>query len=497
MSSTGQQIDKQTTTKPKESIINITPEASSLWKGLGGHFDDFSQILCEFIDNSIASFPPGWRNRNIYITLKPELQTSVHVEIVDNGPGIVDLESAFTIGKKDEKASLLNEHGFGLKHALATANPANDSWSVKTRLVGEDTFHRMISAPFDFTMSVDHHLIDNLVLPASGTAVSFTCTRYLFDSLKARKDNNLDATVKLLIEDLGYIYAGVLDKGQCSILVNNLDNEFGFVSVPAVKPKWADMYNPGQNVIPYDLGDGKINIEYAFGKMRPAEYKRHYGTNMRDAGIEIRINGRIIEKGLIAKIWELTTHPNQNSFLGVINLITKDKKALPKTRTSKNGFRTGDLKLKRLFNWIRTTFPKIPKNTVGNLSEKQLVKELATLKETHLRAADKHVETEFSVFSEILSNPLADLYVYDGAEVIIYEAKKYSASVQDFYQLIMYWDGLVSDGIKPNEGVLLAPQHVKGLSLILGNYNSRLDANGNNYNFVLKTWEDEGIELLD
>jgi hypothetical protein len=87
--------------------------------------------------------------------------------------------------------------------------------------------------------------------------------------------------------------------------------------------------------------------------------------------------------------------------------------------------------------------------------------------------------------------------VYDGAEVIIYEAKKYSASVQDFYQLIMYWDGLVSDGIKPNEGVLLAPQHVKGLSLILGNYNSRLDANGNNYNFVLKTWEDEGIELLD
>ena len=34
--------------------LNTTPDAKDIWLGIAGHFDEFSQVLCEFIDNSIA-----------------------------------------------------------------------------------------------------------------------------------------------------------------------------------------------------------------------------------------------------------------------------------------------------------------------------------------------------------------------------------------------------------------------------------------------------------
>ena len=37
-------------------VISNNITASELWSGIGGHFDNYSQILCEFIDNSISNF---------------------------------------------------------------------------------------------------------------------------------------------------------------------------------------------------------------------------------------------------------------------------------------------------------------------------------------------------------------------------------------------------------------------------------------------------------
>ena len=36
--------------------MNTTPLARDLWLGIGGHFDSFTQVICEFIDNSISNF---------------------------------------------------------------------------------------------------------------------------------------------------------------------------------------------------------------------------------------------------------------------------------------------------------------------------------------------------------------------------------------------------------------------------------------------------------
>jgi hypothetical protein len=86
-----------------------------------------------------------------------------------------------------------------------------------------------------------------------------------------------------------------------------------------------------------------------------------------------------------------------------------------------------------------------------------------------------------------------DLYVFDGKEVILYEAKKDEADVQALYQILMYWDGAVSDGRHPSEGIVLASSFSPGVEPLLKEFNQRKDANGTPYNFVLKTWESEDI----
>jgi len=70
----------------------------------------------------------------------------------------------------------------------------------------------------------------------------------------------------------------------------------------------------------------------------------------------------------------------------------------------------------------------------------------------------------------------------------VYELKARELTPQDVYQLVMYWDGRVKDGMPPRLGRLVSvsepPTSVKEM---IGYWNTRKDANGNPYHFELKT----------
>jgi hypothetical protein len=58
------------------------------------------------------------------------------------------------------------------------------------------------------------------------------------------------------------------------------------------------------------------------------------------------------------------------------------------------------------------------------------------------------------------------------------------------FQLLMYWDGLVEDGIpSPTAGFVIAADHAPALMTLATALNARKDANGNNYNFNIGTWK--------
>jgi hypothetical protein len=104
------------------------------------------------------------------------------------------------------------------------------------------------------------------------------------------------------------------------------------------------------------------------------------------------------------------------------------------------------------------------------------------------------VKEQLNVFKTIKEKIPIDLYVHMGSDLIIYEAKKDKTGVQDVYQLEMYWDGLIVDGIQPSKGILIASGHPNSVVELVQIINQKSDPNGKNYNFELKTWKDEGIE---
>jgi hypothetical protein len=480
--------------------MDITPLAQDLWEGIGGHFDSISQVVCEFVDNSISNFEARSAvNRTIYIEAE-ERDGWINIKIEDAGTGIEDLQASLRIGDKSVRQTPLNEHGFGLKHALASANPDNNRWKIYTR-TKEDVevgIYRVISAPYTFELEAKEISQSEEKWPgyfnSPGTLVEFDCTRTFFDTIQLgiRGYAQFQRCLEYLIEELGYVYSGAIEEGKVNIVVASPSIDFRR-NVPAVQPEWLGYYKPEVGEAEVDLGGGTLTIEYKFGEMAESKYVKYYKRNESTSGVEIRVNGRLLVNNLFKKIWGVGNHPSYNHFLAIINLVTQNRDTLPRTRTSKNGIRVGDKKLQALYEWIRKAHPKPHRELSGAVSERELVKELAKLKEQHIRSQVKHIETDFQVFKNIGSPVQVDLYLFDGSEVVLYEAKKDTADVQSVYQLLMYWDGAVSDGLDPAEGILLASSFSGGVEEVVQLFSQKTDEEGNNYRFVMKTWTDEGI----
>ena len=162
--------------------ISNQPSAKELWQGIGGHFDSLGQIVNEFLDNSISNFAAHTSaTRNILVRLQEKTPGGdVHISIEDTGTGIRDLDAAFTLGNQSAGETPLNEHGFGLKHALASANPENNAWSICTRTKEDIDNNRFkkISAPYDI-IDFEGLYCDAVDWPGhyngTGTIVTFDC----------------------------------------------------------------------------------------------------------------------------------------------------------------------------------------------------------------------------------------------------------------------------------------------------------------------------------
>lgn len=482
-------------------MLNSTPNANELWEGIGGHFESLSQVLCEFIDNSISNIISSSSiNRSIVIKINPEAE-GYRVSIEDGGEGVPNFEPIMRLGDKSVKQSPLNEHGFGLKHALATANPSNDNWRICTRTtldLSKQEF-REIKAGYAFEYDELVYNINSNPWPGiqhgTGTYIEFMISKELFYTLQSGIPGNagFSRNLKYLAEDLGYTYAGVLSQGAISIIIYT-SNPTPDLIVQPLLPEWVDFYqSPPPGNVNLDLGNGEILIDYRFGEMKEGKSVRYYKRNMSSSGIEIRVNGRLLMGNLFKEIWGLENHPSYNHFLGQINIISDIPERLPKTKTSKNSIRKEDAKLSKLIQWIRNIYPTPEKKLTNAISEREFIQQLAKIKDTHIRTSSKRIETDFTVYRNIGSPVMVDLYLFDGNDVVVYEAKKSTADVKDFYQLLMYWDGLVSDGGSPTEGILLATDFSPGVLNILNTFNNNPDANGNNYNFKTRTWIEEGI----
>ena len=494
----------------KKGTFNNIPDSMSLWAGLGNSFDTISQVLCEFIDNSISNFE---KHNNLRGTIIIEIievkKNTIEISIEDNGSGINELENVFTIGTQKNKDSTRNEHGFGFKHALAAADPENKSWEVITKL-SNDNFIYKVKAPYlmknqKFVTEMADKWKRNIVGYESGSCFKFkTSFEMLKTVTKGRPgDHGFRSSINCIIEDLGFIYSSLIYDAGYDIIIHSqqLGENVNKEKVKPLEPDWQTYKGKGNGEEKGVILDGSsVDIKYKFGVIKDnSKYKKYYRPSMRSSGVEIRFNGRVICNNIFSEIWDIEKNNIYNRFLVIIDLKSKDAKSFPKTRTQKNGIKEDDKKLSDLYVWIKRSCPDPYKNAKSGKDEVDLFKILAKEKETHLKDFNPVVKTEFPVFKKLKDSVRIDLYLFYDDKLTIYEGKKDKTSVQDVFQLMMYWNGCIIDGIGvPNIAYLIAKEHPQGVIDMIKKVNTRFkDMNDKPYKIEHRFWKDEGQAFED
>lgn len=478
--------------------IQNTPNGQELWQSISGNFDRFSEIICEFVDNSLSNFRKyaldPQSSRKVRIVLH-DLGDWVDVDVIDTGTGIRNIHAALTLGSRSGAESPLNEHGMGLKHALASIDDEDCDWSIQTRTPEDNELdrHLEVEGPYglgEAPMTGTYRAGWGKLIRPTGTAISFRCTRQRFETLRPagdRAEKPFETLVDILREELAYTYAQVLRRNELTLEVVT---ETKTLPVLPLLPVWDNRTLQELPAVPCDLGGGAVNIVCRYGLIQ-ANKKTYlyYKGNMESSGVEIRCNGRVVQRGLFRRIWNGRVHPSRNHFLVQVELWTRDGSALPATKPTKTGFRDGDPRLEALFAWIRANVPLPAKEASV---EKRLVRVLAQNKAVEdgvLRVAQ-----EEDTYRSLNLGTKMDLYVSYQDKTMVYEAKKAGSRALDVYQLRMYWDGCALDGRPITHGVLIAKHHSQEVAALVDKMNSFTDPTGRPYQFLLTTWEEEGID---
>lgn len=487
----------------KSEILTTTPNGGALLHGIAGNFSRLAEVIEELVDNVVSNLKAHEKDpalsRVILISID-HIGSAVDISIQDGGTGIEDLGAALTIanGAGD---TVLNEHGFGLKHALASVDASpNQQWTIRTRTRrdAQNDCYREVHGPYGInTMTCETKYGSAEFGAGTGTKVMFRCPLTLFSTLRP-KDSVVQPTFKemvsFLVEDLQFTYAPMLKEKLFMIHITATKDsitEVYDVNTP-MEPNWLKKTLRELPAVTKDLGSGvPLTIRCKYGEITPTHGSvRHYTCNMETSGVEIRLNGRAIESNIFHDIWGKKMHPAYNHLIVQVDLEYDTLGAAPSTRSSKNGFRAGDPRLEELYRWLKTNV-ELPPQTKDCREDKLK----AALKRK--LDADKSVmraSREVYAYETLGLKTAMDLFVskMDGT-VDIYEAKAGISKPDDVYQTMMYWDGCVRDGKAADRAILIAKSHPKQVVVLAEEVNRHYDARGKHYCIELQTWSGAGI----
>ena len=478
--------------------IQNDPKVREVWNSIDCSLHRFSDIICAFVDNSLSNFRKyaldPHDSRKVRIVLRDD-GCWVNVDVIDTGTGIRDIHTALTPGCCDGAESPLNEHGMGLKQALACFDYGCYSWSIQTRTPEDNQLDRYLlvevpRSPKNAPFMGQYLAGTGKLIHPTGTAISFRCSHQQFDTLRPAGDRAKKSFYTLterLVEELGFIYAQVLQRGEMTLEVDDgLRNRV----VRSRFPLW-DKNGPQEIPgVTCDLGVGPVELVCRYGLLRsrkepfpPCQAPTETG------GVEIRCNGRMVQQVPLGQVWNGRSCPRHNRFLVQVDLRSQDWNALPPTNFSKTGFWEGDFRLEALYAWLRAN---VPLPAPEEPEEERLVEVLARNKA--VEAGVIRVARKEDTYRSLDLGVKMDLFVSYQGKSEAYEAKMGCSRPLDVYVLRMYWDGCALDGRPLTQGVLIARHHSREAAALVEQMNSITDPTGRPYRFCLTTWEDEGID---
>lgn len=487
----------------KSEILTTTPNGGALLHGIAGNFSRLAEVIEELVDNVASNLKAHESDTTLSRLIRIEIDhigTAVNISIQDGGTGIADLGAALTIanGAGD---TVLNEHGFGLKHALASVDASpNQCWTIRTRTKKDAAAncYREVSGPYGInTMTCETKPGYAEFGAGTGTIVSFRCPLTMFNTLRP-KDSAVEPTfeemVGFLIEDLRFTYAPMFKAKLFMIRITAMKGgvtKVYDVNTP-MEPNWLKKTVRELPAVTKDLGSGvPLTIHCKYGEITPGQGAvRHYMCNMETSGVEIRLNGRAIESNVFHEIWGKKIHNTYNHLIVQVDLEYDSLDAAPSTRSSKNGFRAGDPRLEELFRWIKTNVELPPQSKEAKERKLVLALKNKLLADPNIMRASM----EERAYESIGLKTAIDLFVsYLDGSVHIYEAKAGASKPEDIYQTLMYWDGCVRDGKPADKAILIAKSHPKQVAALAEEVNRHYDARGKHYCIELQMWSGASV----
>ena len=456
------------TNESHEIAINITRKA---FIGLARQGMLFHQGVLEGGDDALAAVLAGEKAR-ICVALAPDADKNyIHLAVADWGCGmdLAALTNALQLGSAPLTNSRLNEHGYGLNNALACLSGGTGDWCIYTR--SQPGPYYKVNGPFDLKMTVTEE--NNLQLPEGlnlqwpdpSTVIYVRVPMAIARTLQRQGNRKLSdlATLRLwLIEHLGVAYRGYLELDPVTLEPSAKIAVTVGQSSMLVPPIQVPMMMARTEKLEVELGGQIVPVIYVHGTLDKSKRdhlvlggkaRYYYQGTQPTQGIDIRLGKRVIATAQLGEIWHkedgtpISRHNSYNDFVGELILPELPRGVLA-TLNNKTGIDRNDPDWDKVFEAL-AEFP--PQKNAATFSEDELKKKWMKI----LKAANPEDE----VTSEICVWPTGTrVDVVDKGEngkYDIYELKTRKAEPKDLYQLRMYWDGLVLEGIQPTRGILL------------------------------------------
>jgi len=478
--------------------INTSPE-DSMYLGLSHQNLDFHQSLAELIDNAISAQNQSFFTVEVHLMKDSDL---IHIVVADNGSGISlpDLQSrVMRLGGKGERLGRLNEHGYGLKNSLCRLTENRLPWEILTRdsTAPPNTWYS-IPGPFRSGMvaNVDNGSRWNRdILKAhgdTGTRVFAQTSFEYFRTLYKRLDRFDERLIARLLEHLGVIYRGYLSDRRNTLWLRWRASPQDTWNEDPVQPIEIPYGESQTRDIKVTAEGFEATVQYTWGWIdeekrdrttgRSYPLKIYYQVNQRTQGVDIRLRGRIVTPHALTEIWDLERHPDLNRFAGEIAIDSEEFSSVNNKTTldEQNPF------WQALREQLQESVFTPPQFKQIRRQDEEAIKAALKKQLPHI-VPGSQVALDFPTWAGA-GVKIDLLHTLASGEHHVYEVKARELTPQDVYQLVMYWDGLVKDGVPAKLGRLVGisepPTSVKEM---IDYWNKRKDANGSPYRFELKT----------
>ena len=432
-----------------EAHIVVKP-SSRLFDELGNTPYGIADLVCELIDNSLAAAVSDITNIVIDIGFDRRNRPT-YLTIRDDASGIEfnDLPLVVSPGAKSSSTSPMNEHGLGLKQAVAAMGVLD---YLTTRSIKEDLTSTI--KKFDFG---EIPVTRDNKLSSHGTEIRVTITE------DSRMRNRTEKYYrKGFVEFIGATYRRFLRPAsrKASIRVNYFDynNDLKtYEDVEAVSPTYYSNGTDNPLIFRFPITGEGYEARLTFGFSPRNDYERQelgideitgiYSNTLEHQGLDLIMNERVLAFHQLSELKLVKSRHNQYNYVrGEIELLHGFT-----TYVTKNGTKN-DKNFDNCIEQIRQILNGESEGPEGRIDYLGKASVLDVIPEACLRDRLKSVIDQYpDSFYPSLDNQTEhtvehiegkiDIYsVMKDGSVRIWELKNEDAIAKDVYQLYMYMD---------------------------------------------------------